>query len=323
MRRVRYYEYGEPDVLRVEEVEPPTPAPGQVRLATEAIGLGYIDAVMRRGTSPLGQRPLPGSPFGDVVGTIDAVGPGVDEGLVGDRVVALVESDAYADQVVTGADWLAPVPAGLDLGSASNLAMPAPVALRVLRTGQLAAGETVLVHAAAGGIGHLVTQLAKLEGAGTVIATVSSTAKAEFARQYGADFGIDYKDPEWRDKVREVAPNGVDVIIDSIGGTVTSQNLELLAPLGRLVIYGASSGSLPEVSGRGLFGLHSVASFALMAWRSARPEQARAEMAEVADLASSGRLRTAVAATLPLADAPKAHALLEDRDRSGRVLLVP
>jgi NADPH:quinone reductase len=323
MRRVRYYEYGEPDVLRLEEVDPPTPAEGQVRLAAEAIGVGYIDAVMRRGSSPLGGRPLPGRPFGDVVGTVEAVGPGVDAVLIGDRVAALVESDAYADQVVTGADWLAPVPAGLDLGSASILAMPAPVALRVLRTGQLAAGETVLVHAAAGGIGHLVTQLAKIEGAGTVIATVSSPAKAEFARQHGADVGIDYTDPGWPGKVREVAPDGVDVVIDSIGGTVTAQSLELLAPFGRLVIYGASSGSLPEVSGRGLYGLRSISGFGVMPWRTARPEQARAEMTKLADLATAGRLRTAVAANVPLADAAKAHALIEDRDRLGRVLLVP
>ena len=181
MRRVRYYEFGGPDVLRVEEVDQPVPEAGQVLIRTEVIGTSWVDTTMRSGTSPFGRPDLPGSPHGDVVGRVEQVGEGVDQGLLGQRVAAFAERDAYADYVVAAADWVVRVPAGVDAALASVLSMPAPVALRVLRTGQLAKGETVLVHSAAGGIGHLAVQLAKLEGAGTVIATAGTPDKLEFA----------------------------------------------------------------------------------------------------------------------------------------------
>lgn len=323
MRRVRYYEFGGPDVLRVEKTEVPVPSAGQVLIRTEAIGTSYVDTAMRRGASVLGQPGLPGSPHGDVVGTVEAAGDEAGAALVGKRVVALVTPDAYADYVLADAAWLAPVPAGVDAGTASVLAMPAPVALRVLRAGQLAAGETVLVHSAAGGIGHLATQLARLEGAGTVIATASSPDKLAFARQHGADVGICYTDADWAQQVHAAAPDGVDVILDSVGGQVSAASLELLAPFGRLVIYGAASGELPALPMSSLYALRSVTGFGLLAWRMARPDQARHEMTEVAEHAAEGRLRAVVQATFPLEEVAQAHALLENRDRLGRVLLVP
>jgi NADPH2:quinone reductase len=323
MRRVRYYEFGGPEVLKIEEADIPVPGAGQVLVRTEAIGTSWVDTTFRRGTSPLGRPSLPGSPHGDVAGTVEAVGEGADPALAGQRVVDLVNPDAYADYVLADADWLVRVPAGVDAGTATVLDMPAPVALRALRTGQLAAGETVLVHAAAGGIGHLATQLARIEGAGTVIATASSPAKLEFAREHGADAGVCYADPDWPDQVRAAAPGGVDVVLDTIGGQVTAPSLDLLAPFGRLVFYGAASGELPELPVSRVLSLRSVSGFGLLAWRAARPEQARREMTELAGLAAAGRLRATVQATLPLEDAARAHALLEDRTRSGRVLLVP
>ena len=323
MRRVRYYEFGGPDVLRVEEVERPVPEAGHVLIRTEAIGTSWVDTTMRSGTSPFGRPDLPGSPHGDVVGHVEQVGEGVDQGLLGQRVAVFAERDAYADYVVAAADWLVRVPAGVDSALASVLSMPAPVALRVLRTGQLAKGETVLVHSAAGGIGHLAVQLAKLEGAGTVIATAGTPDKLEFARQYGADASVCHADPDWADQIRAVAPDGVDVVVDSIGGAITAEGLQMLAPFGRLVIYGAASGAVAEVPVLPLYSLRSVAGFGLLPWRAARPSQAREEMAELAEHVAAGRLRVAVSATLPLAEAARAQALLEDRSRVGRVLLTP
>jgi NADPH2:quinone reductase len=323
MRRVRYYEFGGPEVLKVEEADIPEPGAGQVLLRTEAVGTSWVDTPFRRGTSPLGRPSLPGSPHGDVVGTVEAVGADADPALAGARVVALVNPDAYADYVVADADWLVRVPDGVDAGTASVLDMPAPVALRVLRTGRLAAGETVLVHSGAGSIGHLAIQLARVEGAGTVIATASSPAKLEFAREHGADVGVCYTDEDWPDQVRAAAPGGVDVVLDTIGGEITGPSLDLLAPFGRLVFYGAASGQLPELPVSEVLSLRSISGFGLLAWREARPDQARQEMAELAGLAAAGRLRATVQATLPLADAARAHELLEDRGRTGRVLLVP
>lgn len=325
MRRVRYYEYGGPEVLKVEEVAVPTPGEGQVLIRAEAIGANFVDTKFRQGPSAgtLFQRPLPGSPTGDVVGTVEAVGPGVDPNVVGSRVAALVDPDAFADFALADAAWLTDVPPGLDDGSASMLSLAAPVALRVLRTGRLAAGETVLVHAAAGGIGHLVTQLAKLEGAGTVIATAGSPAKLDFARAHGADVAVDYTADDWTEQVRAAAPNGVDLVLDSVGGDILHQSLELLAPFGRVVEYGAASGELASVPVANLYALRSVTGFSLLAWRTAAPKQAGAEVVELAGHFAAGRLRTSVHTRLPLTEAVAAHRILEGRENLGRVLLIP
>jgi NADPH2:quinone reductase len=324
MRRVRYYEYGDPDVLTIEEAEIPTPGPGQVLIRAEAIGANFVDTKFRRAPSSgaIFQRPLPGKLTGDVVGTVEAVGLGVDTQQVGRRVAGLAE-DAFADYIVADAQWLAPIPDGLDLGAASMLPMGAPVALRTLRTGRLAPDETVLIHAAAGGIGHLAVQLAKLLGAGMVIATAGSPAKLDFARKCGADIAIDYRDSDWPDQVRKAAPRGVDVVLDSVGGETLQRSFDVLAPFGRIVIYGAASGELTSLPVTNLFALKSVAGFSLIAWRAADPEQARREMTEVAEYSTAGQLHTAVHARLPLAEAAAAHRLLEDRSQLGRVLLLP
>lgn len=324
MRRVRYHAYGDPEVLQIEEADTPVPDPGQVLIRVEAIGANFVDTKFRRGPSSgaLFQRPLPGKLTGDVVGTVVAVGPCADAELTGRRVATLAE-DAFADYVVADAAWLAPVPDGLDLGVASMLPMGAPVALRTLRTGRLARGETVLIHAAAGGIGHLAVQLAKLLGAGKVIAAAGSPAKLRFTRECGADAAVDYTDSDWPDQVRKAAPGGVDVVLDSVGGEILRESLDLLAPFGRLVVYGAASSELADVPTRSLFALKSVAGFSLLAWRAASPEQARQEVAEVTEYSVTGRLRTAVHARLPLTEAAAAHRLLEERSQLGRVLVMP
>lgn len=325
MRRVRYYEYGGPEVLKVEEAEVPTPGEGQVLIRAEAIGANFVDTKFRRGPSAgaVFNWPLPGSPTGDVVGTVESVGADVDPNLVGRRVGALIEKDAFADFVLADATWLAEVPAGLNDGDASMLPMAGPVALRVLRAGQIAPGQTVLVHAAAGGIGHIAVQLAKLEGAGTVIATAGSPAKLDFAREHGADVAIDYTADDWAEQVRTAAPNGVDLILDSVGGEMIHTGLELLAPFGRVVGYGVASGDFSAVPVMSLTGLKTITGFSLLPWRAAAPKQAAAEVVEVAEHFAAGRLRASVHTRLPLTEAVEAHRMLEAREQLGRVLLIP
>jgi NADPH2:quinone reductase len=324
MRRVRYHEYGDPDVLTVEEADVPEPGPGQVLIRAEAIGTNFVDTLIRRGPAspPLFRRPLPGRPTGDVVGTVEAVGPGVGAELVGRRYAGTAE-DAYAAYAVSDAEWAVPVPDGLDAAAACMLPLAAPVALGSLRHGRLAPGETVLVHAAAGGIGHHAVQLARLLGAGTVIATASSPARLDFARDYGADAGVDYSVEGWQDRVREVAPGGVDLVLDSVGGDVLLRSFDVLAPAGRVLVYGAASGELGRIPVTSLFGLRSAIGFALYDWRAAAPDRARAEQAEVIEWSAAGRLRTATATSLPLTEAARAHVLLESRTHLGRVLLIP
>jgi NADPH:quinone reductase len=314
MRRIRYHRYGGPEVLTVEEVAVPQPGPGQVLIRTEAIGANFVDTRFRsgQGTGPF-RRPLPGRLTGDVVGTV----AGTDR-----RVAALVE-DAFAEYVVADEPWLAPVPAGVPAAAASMLPMGGPVALRVLRMARLEPGETVLVHAAAGGIGHLAVQIARRLGAGTVIGTAGSPSKLDFVRRLGADVAVDYTAPDWPDQVRAAAPDGVDVVADSVGGDVLLRSCELLAPFGRVVVYGAGSGQFADLPVASVLRLRSVTGFSLLAWRQAAPEAARADMAEVAAWTAGGQLQTALHATVPLAEAARAHEILESRANLGRVLLVP
>jgi NADPH:quinone reductase len=323
VRRVRYHAYGGPEVLTIEEVDVPTPGPGQVLIRAEVIGANFIDTKFRQGTASVARRPLPGTLTGDVVGTVEAVGPDADAALIGRRVAALVDGDAFADYVRADAAWLAEVPAGLDDGSATMLPMAAPVALRTLRTGHFAPGETVLVHAAAGGIGHVAVQLAKLLGAGRVIATAGSPAKLDFAREHGADTAVDYTADDWPDQVRAAAPGGVDVVLDSVGGRILHRSLDLLGPFGRVVGYGVAAGEYTEVPVAALFALRSVAGFSLLAWRAARPDEARKEVAEPTEHFAAGRLPATVHTRLPLGEAVEAHRILDARAQLGRVLLVP
>ncbi|SDM36335.1 quinone oxidoreductase family protein [Allokutzneria albata] len=322
MRRVRYHSYGGPEVLRVEPADTPEPGPGQVRLRAEVIGANFIDSKFRQGLGARYDRPLPATLTGDVVGVVEAAGAGVDAALVGRRVAALAE-DAFADQVLADAEWLATVPEGIDDAAATLLPMTAPVALGTLRTGRFARGETVLVHAAAGGIGHIAVQLAKLLGAGKVIATAGSPAKLAFAREHGADAAVDYTAADWPDQVRAEAPNGVDLVLDSVGGGLTAQGLDLLAPGGRLVIYGMAAGEPADLPARQLYALRSVAGFSITTWRATHPREAAQAVEELTGHVAAGRLRGAVHTRLPLDEVRKAHELLDDRAQLGRILLVP
>ncbi|MFD7106595.1 quinone oxidoreductase family protein [Streptomyces celluloflavus] len=324
MRRIRYHSYGGPEVLALEEVPVPVPTAGQVLIRAEAIGANFVDTQLRRGMAQaeLYSRPFPRTLTGDVVGTVEAVGPDTDPSLVGRRVAAGSE-DAFGDLAVADARWLVPVPDDLDAGTASALAMAAPVALGVLRAGRLADGDTVLVHSAAGAIGHLVVQLAKILGAGTVVATAGTPAKLDFARAHGADVGVDYTDEDWPEQVRAAVPGGVDVVLDAVGGEILRRSLDVLAPYGRLVAYGAASGELGSVPVTDLFALRSVTGFSLIAARAADAEQALKDQTELTEYASRGLLRTAVHARLPLTQTREVHQLLESRAQLGRVLVIP
>jgi NADPH2:quinone reductase len=323
MRRVRYYSHGGPEVLTIEEAAIPDPGPGQVLIRAEAVGLNYVDVQIRRETSAgsIYHRPVPATLTGDVVGTVERLGAGSDPGLAGRRVAVLLE-DACAEYVVADTDWLASVPAGLDAGTASTLPTMGAVALGALRTGHVVPGETVLVTAAAGGIGHLAVQLARKLGAGTVIAAAGSAAKAGFLKELGADLTVDYGQPDWADEVRQATPRGVDVILDAVGGDTLHACVGLLAPHGRVVVFGAASGDLTSVRVTELFGLKTVSGFSLLAWRAAGPERARADIAWLTGLFESGELRVATT-TLPLADVVEAHRQLENRAVLGRLVLIP
>jgi NADPH:quinone reductase len=307
MRAVRYHEHGGPAVLTVEEVPEPDPRDDQVVVRAEAIGTNVIDTMFRSGASPW-PRPLPGALTGDVVGRVVRE---AGEFKAGDRVAGLSE-DAAADLVALDAEWLTRVPESADAPSATVLSMTAPLALGLLRAGRLAPGEAVLVQSAAGGVGHLLVQLARREGAGRVVGTASSGAKRDFVRGLGAE-AVDHADAE----------GPFDLVLDAVGGEVFDAGLRLLAPGGRMITYGAMSGRLPTVEAHSLFELRWVTGFSMLAWRRARPGQARAQMSEISDLFARGELTPVIAARVPLAEVARAHEILDARSNLGRVVLIP
>jgi NADPH2:quinone reductase len=307
MRAVRYHEHGGPAVLQVEEVPEPTARDDQVIVRAEAIGTNVIDTVFRSGTSPW-PRPLPGAVTGDVVGRVVKAAGDFAEG---DRVAGLSE-DAAADLVTLDVDWLTRVPESADAPSATVLSMTAPLALGLLRLGRLTAGETVLVQSAAGGIGHLLVQLADHLGAKRTIGTASTEAKRHFVRGLGAE-ALAYDEVD----------GPVDLVLDAVGGDVFDAGLKLLAPGGRMITYGAIGGKLPTVEAHSLFELKWVTGFSMLAWRRSFPDRARADMAEISDLFAAGDFTSVVAERVPLADVVRAHEILDARANLGRVVLIP
>jgi NADPH:quinone reductase len=321
MRAVRFHRHGGPDVLQLDEVAVPEPTTGQVLIEVEAIGANAIDAVLRRGGSPW-DRPLPSTLTGDVVGRITKLGPDTPPGVaVGQRVAALTD-DAFAEYAVADAHFLAPIPDDADAGEATMMSMTAPLALRLLEAGRIPAGGTVLIQSAAGTIGHLSVQLARSFDPKTIIGTASSAGRLDFIRSLDAE-AVDLTDPEWPDKVRELAPDGVDTVLDAVGGTVFDQGLGLLRSLGTMITYGAITTQLPTIEAHSLFGLRSVTGVSMMGWRQARPDLAREDVAEVTRRWQSGDLRPVVHATHPLSDVVRIHETLDARANLGRLIATP
>lgn len=328
MDAVLVHEFGGPDMLRPGRLPIPSPARDEVLIAAEAVGVGFAQTQMRAATfpAPFWRPRLPFVLGGDVVGRVVAVGHGVRGVEMGERVGTFVLDGGYAQFVVAPGSALVQVPAGLDAAEATSLAGIGSIAVGVLDIGRMVPGESVLVHAAAGGVGHLAVQLARIAGAGQVIATASTPARLAFARSLGADVAIDYSRPDWTERVREATGSrGVDLILNGVGGDILRADVGLLAPLGRLVFYGSADGgkNVPAVPVLELTSLRFVAGFALSPWRAARPEAYREGLAALTGALASERVRCAIHARLPLARAADGHRILEAREQLGRVVLVP
>ncbi|WP_035847268.1 quinone oxidoreductase family protein [Kitasatospora azatica] len=325
MRIVRYHQHGTPEVLQVDEIEKPEPGPGMVRLRAEAIGVNFAGIQERSGNFYYGDRlPLPACPGGDAVGTIDALGPGVTGFEVGDRVASIIFKDAFAEYSLARVKDLVRIPAEIDAAQATMLSSPGHVGLKVIKAAALKPGETVLVHAAAGSIGHLVVQMVKALGAGTVIATAKSPEKLAFVKELGADVVVDYSLDGWEEKVREATGGaGVDIVLDSVGADITPKSINLLKPFGRLVFYGSAGGGLdlPKIDLEDLAGKW-VTHFSMGVVERVT-DSYEDLISEVNELVLSGKVQPAVHVRLPLEEAAKAHEVMEARQQLGRIVLIP
>ena len=323
-RAIRIHEPGGPEALRWEEVEVGEPGDGQVRLAHNAVGLNYIDVYHRSGLYPLPELPVT---IGlEAAGTVEAVGPGVGELTPGDRVAyASPPIGAYAEARLMPADRVVKLPDGIsDTQAAGMMLQGMTVHYLTRRTYRVAPGETVLFHAAAGGVGLIACQWLKHLGA-TVIGTVGSEEKAALARAHGCDHTILYNSESVPERVRELtAGAGVPVVYDSVGKDTFEGSLDSLAPLGMLVSFGNASGPVPPFE-PGILSAKGSLFFTrptLMTY-TAKREDLAAAAEELFDVVGSGAVKIEVNQTYPLAEAAQAHRDLEARKTTGSTVLLP
>src|SRR5690348_12942591 len=272
MKAIRIHETGGPEVMHLEDVEIPTPEQGQVLIKVAAAGINYADLAQRRGAY-LTRTRTPMTLGFEVAGTIEALGSETSAPPVGTRVIAFVEG-GYAEYAIAAASTIVPIPENLDFTHAAAFAVQGLTAYQTLReSGRLQPGESVLVQAAAGGVGTLAVQLARLMGAGKIIGTASNEHKLALIRRLGADVAINYTQDDWVEQVQRATDGrGVDVILEVVGGTIAEQSLQCLAPFGRMVIIGAAGGQRPQFSGVQLMYKNlSVVGYWLTTWLS-RPE---------------------------------------------------
>jgi NADPH2:quinone reductase len=322
MRAVRFEKTGGPEVLELVEIDTPEPKAGQVRVRHEAIGINFIDTYHRTGLYPV---KLPCTPGGEAAGVVDAVGDGVTQVKVGDRVAYSGGFGAYAEANVVAADRVVNVPDGIDSRLAAAILLKGMTTEAFLcRTYPVKAGETILVHAAVGGVGQIMTQWAKAIGA-TVIATVGSEAKAAKARELGADHVILYRDQDVAAEVRRITDGkGVPVVYDSVGKDTFEGSIGSLARRGLFITFGNASGPIPPFApGRLAQGGSLYMTRPTLFDYIVTPDELAASAKAVFDMVLSGLVKIEIGQTFALGDARKAHEALESRSTVGASLLIP
>ncbi|MFE0107319.1 zinc-binding alcohol dehydrogenase family protein [Streptomyces sp. NPDC059009] len=321
MRRVRYEVSGGPEVLFLEEVDIPTPGPGELLVRTAAVGVTLpVVRKVREAREPVALG-------GEVAGEVVAVGEGVTRCRVGDRVTGLVFGHGYADYALLHSSMASPVPDGASAVDAVALVRSGLVAYGALEAARPAAGEAALVTGAASGVGHLALQMAQLKGASRVVAAVSApdgavfAAKDAFLRGLGADDVLRYDDLADEERRGKRLGDGADYCLDAVGGELLTPAVRSLAPHGRLVAYSSGGGTVEAYDL--LVGAKSVIGFQMRIVAQGRPELYETWRQELWRLHGAGLLKPAVHAEFGLADAAKAHEVIEGRANLGKVVLIP
>jgi NADPH2:quinone reductase len=322
MKAIQIHETGGPEVLSPADLPIPQPGPGQVLIRVEAVGVNFIEIYFRKGTY---KAALPFTPGSEAAGTVEELGPGVTGFVAGDAVASVSVLGSYAEYALVPAAALVKVPDGLTMQQAAAALLQGMTAHYLSHsTFPLKAGDTALVHAGAGGVGLLLTQMAARLGA-RVISTVSTAEKAELSREAGASDVILYTEKDFAAEVKRLTGGkGVDVVYDSVGKTTFEDSLNCLRPRGLLALFGASSGPVPpfdliQLSGKGSLFItrptlwHYVATRAELEQRSG----------DVLGWAAKGELKLRTEHVYPLSEAAQAQTDLEDRKTTGKILLEP
>jgi NADPH2:quinone reductase len=315
MKAIRIHEYGGAENLRVDEIEKPSPAADEVLIKTNVAGMNFADTMLRAGNY-LMKPPLPFVIGFEVAGTIEAVGGSVTNLQTGQRVLAMVRGGGYAEYAVANAAQIVPIPEGLSDGEATALLVQGLTAIGLIQ--DLRAEQSILIHAAAGGVGTLLVQLAKQKGA-RVLGTASSAEKLEKVVGLGADVGINYTEADWTKQVLNATDGkGADLIIEMVGGEIGKRNFECLATKGTVIVYGAASGEDFQVSALALLGkMQTVKGYNL---NLETPQNMRRFTAELMQIIAAGKLEVSVT-EFPLEQAAEAHRAVEGRKTTGKVVL--
>jgi NADPH:quinone reductase len=328
MKAVQIDRFGGPEIFASVEVPTPVPGLGQVLIRVKAVGVNFADTLMRANRYAMTPE-LPTILGSEAAGVVEATGPGVAEFSLGQRVAAPlfmgIGLGAYAEYVVIDTALAIALPDVISFDQAAAALSQGLTALFLTRQAP-PMGKTVLVTAAAGGVGSILVQLAKRAGARKVIAAASSADKLDFAGSLGADAGVNYTNEDWTCQLHDATDGaGPDIIYESVGGDITAKNLANLAHGGEMVIYGALNIhsfnlGVPELLGM-IFKNQSVTGFALVPLLT--PAELRSGMAEIFDLMASGALVVSIGGRFPMRDAGRAHAALEGRGTSGKLILLP
>ena len=322
MKAIQVQAHGGQDVLRFEDVPDPKPQAGQALVKLHAIGVNFIDVYHRTGLYKL---PLPFTPGMEGSGVVEAIGADVTEVQPGDRVAYAMAIGAYAERALVPSWQLVKLPAGVDFSSAAAAMLQGMTAHYLTHsTYAIQRGDTILLHAAAGGAGLLIVQMAKHRGA-RVIGTVSTEEKARLARSAGVDEVILYTQTDFEAEVKRLTGGkGLPVVYDSVGKTTYEKSLNCLRPRGMLVLFGQSSGPVPPLDPAILAAKGSLyLTRPSLGHYSATREELLSRAGDVLDWVANGRLKLRVEKTMALSDAADAHRELESRRTTGKLLLIP
>jgi len=324
MRAIVVDRWMEPKELEVRELPDPKPLAGSLAVEVKAAGCNFFDILMVQGRYQV-RPPFPFIPGAELAGVVREVGPGVAGFAVGDRVFGSVALGAFAERAVVAAKAAWKIPAAMSFEQAAALPIVYPTSYAALGyRAQLRAGENLLVHAAAGGVGLAAVQIGKALGA-RVLATAGGPDKLEVARQAGSDLVLDYRDPNWVDAVKEATNGrGADVIYDSVGGEVTDQSLKCIAWNGRLLIIGFASGSIPAIKANRIL-LKNIAVVGLHwgAYAVHEPERISETFDALFQLFSQGKIDPVIYRRYALEELPLALEALASRKTHGKVIVTP
>jgi len=322
MKAIQVEEYGGRDALSVVDSDVPEPGDGEVRIEVKAAGINFADIMQRRGHYHGGPE-APYTPGLEVAGVVDAVGEGVGRS-VGDEVVTMLNGGGYAEYAIADAAGLFDVPEGLSFEEAAGFPVQFLTAHNCLHEwGGLEEGESVLIHAAAGGVGTAAVQIAREAGA-EVFGTASTPEKLELASSLGCDHPINYEEEDFVEVVKERTDYGADLVLDGIGGETTERSLDALKQFGRMVVYGAASGRPGKPSTADvLFANQRIIGYHLGRATQLKPMKVLGAVPELTELLASGKLEVQFDRSFDLEDAAEAHEYIEGRESMGKVVLVP